>query len=84
MSRLEKIVGEMDSPTLPIEELIAHYGEGTQLVKVCAAKLDEAGRKIEIITRKAQGKPELAEFEPGAKSGDAPAPAGPRKDVNLF
>ncbi len=84
MERLEKIVQAMDSPTLPLDDLIKHYEEGTVLVKVCEEKLKEAERKIEIITRTSQGQPELAEFDPDAKSSEGKTPAGPRKDINLF
>ena len=48
-------------------------------MQVCETKLKAAEKKIEIITRKAHGKPELAELE----AGEAPA-AKPRADVNLF
>ena len=80
LARLESIVKQMDSPTLPLTELIADYEEGVKLVKVCQAKLKDAEQKIEIITRRAQADPELAAFDPA----DSKAPAGPRKDVRLF
>lgn len=79
IQRLEQIVQAMDAEELPLEELIVRYEEGTKLVQVCETKLKAAEKKIEIITRKAHGKPELAELE----AGEAPA-AKPRADVNLF
>ena len=74
LTRLEEIVRQMDSPTLPLDQLIADYEEGVKLVKICQGKLKDAEQKIEIITRRAQSEPELADFDP----------AGPKKNVALF
>lgn len=84
MTRLEQVVSEMDSPTLPLEQLIRHYEEGVKLVKVCEEKLQDAERKIELITRKAQDQPQLEAFDPAAKNAPGQPPAGPRQDVSLF
>jgi exodeoxyribonuclease VII small subunit len=84
IARLEKIVHEMDSPTLPLDQLVVQYEEGIQLVKVCEVKLKEAEQKIEMITRRAQGKPELSDFDPSAKPTENKPAAAARKDVNLF
>ena len=83
LTRLEAIVQQMDSPTLPLDQLITDYEEGVKLVKICQAKLKDAEQKIEIITRRAQADPELAAFDPADKPDDA-KPAGPRKNVALF
>ncbi len=83
LARLEAIVQQMDSPTLPLDQLITDYEEGVKLVKICQAKLKDAEQKIEIITRRAQADPELAAFDPAEKSDD-PKPAGSRKNVALF
>ena len=83
LERLEKLVGQMDSPTLPLHELIASYEEGVKLVQICEAKLKEAEQKIELITRDAQGEPVLSPFDPTTKS-PGPASAGSSKDVSLF
>jgi exodeoxyribonuclease VII small subunit len=92
LERLEGIVEEMEGDRLPLELLIERYSEGTGLLKVCQEKLDAAEKKIEIITRAASGKPQLAPFDPAAA---APTPAAaasptPRKpdpsesEVSLF
>src|SRR5688500_1345525 len=64
MQRLEQIVEAMESDQLPLEELIVRYEEGIRLVQVCETKLQAAEKKIELITRKGPGKPELAPFDP--------------------
>jgi exodeoxyribonuclease VII, small subunit len=64
MDRLEKIVEQMESGKLPLEDLIVRYEEGMNLVKVCQERLANAEQKIEIIARNSAGKPEVKEFEP--------------------
>src|SRR5213075_1557676 len=76
MDRLEKIVEQMESGKLPLEDLIVRYEEGMSLVKVCQERLAKAEQKIEIIARNSAGKPEVKEFEP------TPEPAAPTKGVN--
>src|SRR3954465_7133114 len=65
MDRLEKIVEQMESGQLPLEDLIVRYEEGMNLVKVCQERLASAEQKIEIIARNSAGKPVVKEFEPG-------------------
>jgi exodeoxyribonuclease VII small subunit len=64
MDRLEKIVEQMESGKLPLEDLIVRYEEGMKLVKVCQERLANAERKIEIIARNSAGKSVVKEFEP--------------------
>ena len=56
MDRLEKIVEQMESGKLPLEDLIVRYEEGMKLVKICQERLANAEQKIEIITRNSAGK----------------------------
>jgi exodeoxyribonuclease VII small subunit len=98
IERLERIVEEMEGDKLPLEKLLERYEEGSTLVKVCQEKLETAERRIEIITRGASGKPQVAPFEPATQPAEekepptaaAPMPLTPRKkaaapaDVSLF
>ena len=67
MDRLEKIVEQMESGELPLEDLIVRYEEGMNLVKVCQERLVSAEQKIEIIARNNAGKPVVKEFDAGAE-----------------
>lgn len=62
MKKLEAIVEEMESDELPLEELIKHYEQGTQLAGVCQKKLAEAELKIQKLEKNATGELELKPF----------------------
>jgi len=64
MQRLEKIVEEMESGKMLLEDLLVRYEEGMKLVKVCQERLAKAEQKIEIITRDYTGKTSVKNFEP--------------------
>ena len=52
LARLETLVKEMESGRLTLEQMMAHFEEGSGLVKVCSAKLNEVEKKIEVLVRK--------------------------------
>jgi exodeoxyribonuclease VII small subunit len=56
MERLEKIVVEMESSKLPLEELLVRYEEGIRLVGVCNQRLAGAEKRIETLSRSPNGK----------------------------
>jgi exodeoxyribonuclease VII small subunit len=82
MDRLEKIVEQMESGQLPLEDLIIRYEEGMNLVKVCQERLASAEQKIEIIARNNAGKPVVKEFEPAAETPTDPKPAAEQEHQN--
>lgn len=51
MSKLEKIVQELESTDLPLEKAITKFEEGVQLSKYCSEKLDETEKKITILLK---------------------------------
>lgn len=62
LARLESIVTEIEANPPPLETLIERYEEGTRLLKTCQDKLAAAERRIEIISRNAQGEVTLQPF----------------------
>jgi exodeoxyribonuclease VII small subunit len=76
MDRLEKIVEQMESGKLPLEDLIVRYEEGMNLVKVCQERLAKAEQKIEIIARNSAGKTIVEDFEP------TPEPVAPTEGAD--
>ena len=51
LKRLEEIVKELEQGELELERALALYEEGTGLNRKLAERLDEADRRIEILTR---------------------------------
>ena len=63
IERLEKIVADMEAAELPLEDVLKKYEEGTRLVRFCNQKLEEAEKKIEVLTKKADGTVAVQPFE---------------------
>ena len=64
LKRLEAIVEAMESEELPLEKLLGKYEEGTQLARICQAKLAEAELKIQQLERNAAGELKLKPVSP--------------------
>lgn len=82
MDRLEKIVEQMESGKMMLEELIVRYEEGMKLVKVCQERLASAEQRIEIITRNHAGKPVVKDFEPAVEKERAGKSEGKGETAN--
>lgn len=50
LQELEKIVREMESGDLNLEESVGKYEQGIQLSKFCLDTLDQIEKKISLIT----------------------------------
>ena len=59
LKKLESVVESMESGELPLESLLAKFEEGTNLVKTCQSKLEEAEIKINKLEKNAAGEPVL-------------------------
>ncbi|MBM3801177.1 MAG: exodeoxyribonuclease VII small subunit [Acidimicrobiia bacterium] len=66
LQRLEEIVKKLDSGDLPLASLLEVYEEGVTLSRFCQAKLEEAERKVEILSKRADGTVERIPFEEAA------------------
>ncbi len=64
LAELEQIVHTMEDGLLPLEESIAAYRRGSELLKHCQQQLSDADRKIQVLEDGA-----LREFD--RKHGDA-------------
>ena len=71
LKRLEGIVRQLEDGDLPLEESLRLFEEGVALTRQCAARLDEAQRKIEILTRGEGGVLETRPFDPAGDDNDA-------------
>src|SRR5207253_11066844 len=83
MERLEKIVEEMESGKMLLEDLLVRYEEGMKLAKVCQDRLAHAEQKIQIITRDHAGTTPVKAFaaaEPPIARSAAHSMEGKDKD----
>ncbi len=63
VARLEKVVGELESGTLSLEQSIEKFAEGIRLAREASSRLDEAERRVEVLVRNEAGEAEAAPFD---------------------
>ena len=65
LAKLEKIVQEMESRDLPLENALAKFEEGMKLSRQCADMLEEVEKKVSVILAGSgqDEKPAVAPFE---------------------
>jgi exodeoxyribonuclease VII small subunit len=64
VARLERVVGELESGQLNLEQSIEKFAEGVRLAREASRKLDEAERRVEMLVRTADGDEEAVPYEP--------------------
>ena len=77
LERLEKIVEDLESGNMPLEEALKKYEEGVKLSRLCTTQLAQAETKIQSLTRALDGTLEgapLAQEEGGKKSERSRSP----------
>ena len=52
LEELESMVETMESGQLPLEKLITNYERGAQLISHCETVLDDARKRLELLTLK--------------------------------
>jgi len=69
LARLEQIVHTLEAGNLPLEESLKAFEEGIALARHCARYLEEAERRIELLTKDESG---LLKREPFKWEGEEP------------
>ncbi|MDD5595364.1 MAG: exodeoxyribonuclease VII small subunit [Candidatus Omnitrophica bacterium] len=59
LKKLEKIVDDLESGELTLDEALKKYQEGIELSRLCGQRLDNAKKKIELLMKNKKGEPEL-------------------------
>ena len=62
LSRLESIVEKLEGGELSLEESLEAFEEGIRLSRICSKRLEEAERKIEILTKGEDGQLQVEDF----------------------
>ena len=55
LQRLERIVDQLEAGNLALEESLKVFEEGVGLARHCARYLDEAEKRVELLTRDESG-----------------------------
>ena len=62
MARLEKIVDDLESGDMPLDESLKKYEEGIKMLRLCRKRLDDTKRKVDLLVKKG-GRLSLEPFE---------------------
>ena len=63
LERLEKIVEDLESGNLSLDEALKRYEEGVKLSRLCTQKLTQAENKIETLTKALNENLEASPFD---------------------
>lgn len=63
VKKLEKIVDELESGELSLDDALRKYQEGIELSRLCTQRLESAKKKIDLLTKGKKGELELKPFE---------------------
>ena len=72
LNKLEKIVSKLEEGDIPLEESLKLFEEGIRLSRFCNQKLDEAEKKVEILSKDKDGMLKARPFDSSASSGQVP------------
>ena len=63
LKKLEKIVTDLEDGSLSLDDALGKYEEGIKLSRLCAKKLEQAKKKVEILMKSEDGSVELKPFD---------------------
>ncbi|MGN0846279.1 MAG: exodeoxyribonuclease VII small subunit [Kiritimatiellia bacterium] len=63
LRKLEKLVGEMESGELPLDEMMKRFEEGRALVAACTAELEVVRQRIEKVVSAPNEPPRVEPLE---------------------
>ena len=85
LESLESIVGALEEGGLSLDDALKQFESGIKLARRCEKALSEAEKKIEVLTRNAEGELEAEPFDendPPAPPKAAPAKPTPKKTAS--
>jgi len=63
LKKLEKIVQELEEGELALGDALKKYQEGIQLSQLCSQRLEDAKKKVELLTKNKKGEFGLKPFD---------------------
>lgn len=82
LKKLEKIVEELESGNLSLDDSLEKYEEGIRLSKACSKKLEVARKKVEILLKSEDGSVELKPFDETLAEAET-KPEAKRRKTNV-
>lgn len=73
LEKLEKIVEDLESGQVDLDEALKKYEEGVKLSRICQQRLSQAEKKIQVLTRALDGSLQKEPFDLEAMEGCPPA-----------
>lgn len=49
LEKLETVVAKLEAGNVPLDEALASYEEGMELIRICNKQLDEAEQRVEAV-----------------------------------
>ena len=84
LAELETIVKTLEDGQLPLEQSLEHFERGVALSRFCHTRLDDAERRIELLTERGDTRPAPAAIASAATAdhgtGEPRADGGPSDD----
>ena len=84
LAELETIVKTLEDGQLPLEQSLEHFERGVALSRFCHTRLDDAERRIELLTERGDTRPAPAAIASAASgdhgTGEPGADGGPSDD----
>lgn len=71
LTRLEQIVGALEGGKLSLDESLKVFEEGVALARRCSRYLEEAERRVEVLTRDESGAVEARPFTGWDREGES-------------
>lgn len=82
LDELETMVETMESGQLPLEDLIANYERGAKLIIHCETVLDDARKRLELLTLKPSASDDNQNLTKGTPEPSAPTATPATNDHN--
>jgi len=70
LQRLEEIVQRLESGDMALEESLRVFEEGMKLIAFCSQKLEEAEKKVTLLTSRQEGGVDEVPFDLENKGGE--------------
>ena len=63
LKKLEAIVNKLEKGDIPLEEALKSFEEGIKLSRICTKILEDAEKRVEVLTKDEDGRLKTEPFE---------------------